>query len=268
MKSKILILLSFSILFLSCSSDDSSSDDSNGGETTTSFPLSIGNYWTYDVYNQASANTPESFGRDSLYIPNDTIISGITYKKMKTLNLATGFYSGTLANNGVRIDGNKVKVSGSLAFNAGLPTSISLSVADFIILKEGATAGETLSTTSGSFEQTFDSYPLTFEYNLKSITDGFLSSYTSDGTTYTNVTKTKIILNLKITTTYANIPIIVMPAQDVLISTQFYSKNIGLVYNNTSITYALNQLPTGFQFPIPQSGNQTQEEFLDIYQTN
>lgn len=268
MKSKFLILLSFSILFLSCSSSDDSSDDNNNGETATSFPLNTGNYWTYDVYNQASANTPESFGRDSLYIPNDTIISGITYKKMKTLNLATGFFSGALANNGVRIDGNKVKVSGSLAFSTGLPTPISFSVADFIILKQSATAGETLSTTNGSFEQTFESFPLTFEYSLKSITDGFLTSYTSNGTTYTDVTKTKIILNLKITTTYASIPITVMPAQDVLISTQYYSKNIGLVYNNTAITYTLNQLPPNFQFPIPQSGNQTQEEFLDIYQTN
>jgi hypothetical protein len=266
MKSKILALFSLSILFLSCSSDNSSGNDT--GITSTSFPLSTGNYWTYDVYNQATTNTPESFGRDSLYVPNDTIIGGITYKKMKTLNLASGFYSGTLANNGVRIDGSKVRVSGSLAFNAGLPTSLAFSVSDFIILKEGASVGEELSSTSGSFEQTFDTYPLTFTYTLKSVSDGSLSSYSSNGTSYTDITKTKVILNLKITTTIAGIPITVMPSQDVLVSNQFYSKNIGLVYNKTVINYNLSQLPSQVQLPIPQSGSQTQEEFLDTYQIN
>ena len=59
-----------------------------------------------------------------------------------------------------------------------------------------------------------------------------------------------------------------MSAQDVLVSTQYYSKDIGMVYNLTNINYNLNTLPTGNPLTIPQSGSQTQEEFLDVYQIN
>lgn len=269
MKSKILILLVLSAFTFSCNSDDSSDD---GGVASTSLPLNDGNYWTYNIYNHATADVPESFGRDSLYVENNTVINGITFKKMKTLNPASGFYSGFLKNNDARIDGSKVKVSGSLDFNAGLPVSIAFSVDNFIILKEGAAAGEELSNTSGSFVQTFDSYPLTFDYTLKSITDGTLNSYTSEGNTYSDITKTKVILNLKISTIVNiagnNIPVPVMASQDVVVSTQYYSKNIGLVYNNTFINYSLNQLPAGVQLPFSPSGSQTQEEFLDTYLIN
>lgn len=269
MKKKFLLLIGFSVLLLACSSDNTSQNDNE--TPSTSLPLNIGNYWTYNVHNQATTTMPEFFGRDSLYIPNDTIISGVTYKKMKTLQIADGFYSGTLANNGVRIDGSKVRVSGALVFDAGLPTAITFAVSDFIILKEGAAAGQELSNTSGSFEQLVDVYPLTFDYTLKSISDGSLNSYLSDGNNYSNITKTKVILNLKITTTITisgiEFPFTVMNAQDVLVSNQYYSKDIGLVYNKTLINYTLNTIP-GVTLPIEQTGSQTQEEFLDTYQVN
>lgn len=271
MKFKLLVLSIFSFLIISCSSDNASNSDI--GITTNFLPLSTGNYWTYDVYNHATVNTPESFGRDSLYVSNDTLINGVTFKKMKTKEIASGFFSGTIANNGVRIDGNKVKVSGSLAFNAGLPSALSFSVFDFIIAKEDAMVGEILSTTNGSFEQTFSDIPLTFTYQLKSVSNGSANSYAVNGITFSDITKTKVILNLKISTfqTIVGFPnpieIPIMNAQDVLVSEQFYSKNIGLIYNHTLINYNLNSIPN-ITLPIPQSGSQTQEEFLDAYQIN
>ena len=265
MKSKLFLLLGLSIFAISCSSDDSSGEDN--GQPATSLPVISGNYWTYDVFNHETDNTPESFARDSVYVGNDTLINSVTYKKMKTLTVANGFFSGTLKDNGLRIDGNKMRITGSVDFSAGLPTSLAFSVSDFIILKENASAGEQLSTTNGTFTQDYDGIPLTFDYTLKSIADGSQSSLTSDGVTYSNITKTKVILNLKITATFSGFPITVMPAQDVLVSTQYYSKNIGMVYNLTNITYALNSnLPV--TLPIPQTGSQTQEEFLDVYIVN
>ncbi|CAM3534570.1 hypothetical protein FLGE108171_01970 [Flavobacterium gelidilacus] len=272
MKSKLFLLLGLSIFTLSCSSDDSSGDDN--GEPATSLPIVSGNYWTYDVFNHETVNTPESFARDSVYVGNDTLINTVTFKKIKTLTIANGFYSGTLKDNGLRIDGNKMRISGSLNFAAGLPTTLAFSVSDFIVLKENASAGEELSTTNGSFTQDFNGYPLTFNYTLRSVSDGTQNSFSSNGNTYSNITKTKVILNLKVTTlqTIPGFPnpieIPVMPAQDVLVSNQYYSKNIGMVYNLTNINYTLSTLPAGYQLPIPQTGSQTQEEFLDVYQVN
>lgn len=271
MKTKLFLLLGLSIFTFSCSSDDS---DEDNGVPATSLPIASGNYWTYEVFNHQTAQTPESFARDSVYAANDTLINAVVFKKMKTKNIANGFFSGTLKDNGLRIDGNKMRISGSVNLATGLPTALAFSVSDFIILKENATAGEELSSTNGSFTQDVNGYPLTFTYTLKSVADGSQSSLTSNGNSYSDITKTKVILNLKITTeqTITGFPnpieIPIMAAQDVLVSTQYYSKNIGMVYNQTNITYTLNTLPPQFQLPIPSSGSQTQEEFLDIYQLN
>lgn len=265
MKAKIFLFLGLSVFILSCSSDDTS--DEEDGIPATALPINTGSYWTYDVYNHATTDVPESWTRDSLYVANDTIINSVTHKKMKTLNLPTGFYCSTLNNNGLRIDGSSIKITGSVDFSAGLPTNIAFAVSDFIILKENATAGDELSSTSGSFTQDYSGYPLTFTYTLKSVSDGTQSTFSTNGETYSNVIKTKVILNLKISTTISGFTLNVMNAQDVLVSNQYYSKNIGMVYNQTNITYTLNSLPN-ITLPIPQSGSQSQEEFLDVYQIN
>lgn len=265
MKSKLFLLLGLSIFAISCSSDDSSGEDN--GQPATSFPVITDNYWDYEVFTHANDNTPESTTNDHLFVGNDMVINNISYKKMETLTVANGFFSGTLKDNGLRIDGNKMRITGSVDFSAGLPTSLAFSVSEFIILKENASAGEQLSTTNGTITQDYDGIPLTFTYTLKSVADGSQSSLTSNGNSYSDITKTKVILNLKITATFSGITFTVMPAQDVLVSTQYYSKNIGMVYNLTNITYALNSnLPV--TLPIPQSGSQTQEEFLDTYNLN
>jgi hypothetical protein len=265
MKTKLLLTSFFAlILFTSCSSssDNSGSDNS---PATTFLPLTNGNYWVYDVDNAGTIN------RDSLYISNDTVINTVTYKKMKTLTTPTGFFSSTLRNNGVKIDGSKLEMTGNFSINFGLTSPIELALTDFIFFKENAVTNDVLSTTSGTLSQTISGYPLTIDYTLKTVADGSLANFLSDGTTYTDVKKTKVILNLKITTTQTisgiTIPITVMNAQDVVTSTQYYSKNIGMVYANTLINYQLNSIP-GVTLPIPSSGTQTQEEYLSVYHLN
>ncbi|MEC4005119.1 hypothetical protein OX283_010650 [Flavobacterium sp. SUN052] len=265
MKTKFLLTSLFALILLnscSSSSDDSGVDNS---PATTFLPLTNGNYWVYNVDNAGTIN------RDSLYISNDTIINAVTYKKMKTLATPTGFFSTTLRNNGVKIDASKLQMTGNFTVNFGLSAPIELALTDFIFFKENATTNDVLSTTSGTLNQTVSGYPLTIDYTLKTVADGSLATFLSDGTTYTDVKKTKVILNLKITTTQTisgiTVPITIMNPQDVVTSTQYYSKNIGMVYANTLINYQLNSIP-GVTLPIPSSGTQTQEEFLAVYHIN
>ena len=115
--------------FISCSDDN---DDSNENPSTVNvtFPLTDGNYWNYDT------DTDGTTSRDSIYIDHDTIINSITYKKLETEIVPTGFYSSSLKNNGLRFSDNKLLLSGSLSFLAGqsLPIGVDLSVTDFTIL--------------------------------------------------------------------------------------------------------------------------------------
>ena len=63
----------------------------------------------------------------------------------------------------------------------------------------------------------------------------------------------------------------VLPAQDIIVSTQYYAKNIGVIYNNTTIQYALNPAAaSSLNLPstIPTSGILTQQESITTYHVN
>lgn len=263
MKTNFVFLLLIGLMISSCSSSDASGDENMA---TSLFPLTNGNYWTYDVDAQLD-------GRDSLYVKGDTLISPLTYKKMKTKQIASGFFSNSLRNNGVRINGSLVQLTGSLSFDLGFSSPLSFALQDFVILKKNAAQNEVLSTVSGSFNQTVGTYPLTFEYTVKSTSDGSLSTFTSNGDTYTDLQKTKVVVSLKVSSTTTipgttfPITVVVLSQQDVVTSTQYYAKNIGMVYADTTISYQLNSLPN-ITLPIPQSGNQNVKEYLDTYLAN
>lgn len=266
MKFKLLIALALFTVLTSCSSDD----NSNTGGSTNYLPLGTGNFWTYNV---TGVNVSE---RDSLYVANDTVINAKTYKKLKTLNQPFGFFSNSMNNNGIRNEGSSLLLSGTAGLNLGDTFPIDLSLNDFVIFKENASNNEQLSSISGVINQDFQGYPLNLAYTMKSTAMETLPSFTSpDGEVYTDVKKVKTTLNLKISTTVTipNIPIpltiTIMNPQDVVVSIQYYSKNIGMVYTNTTISYELQDLSQyGVTLPIPQSGSQIQDEFLDTYQVD
>jgi hypothetical protein len=112
---------------------------------------------------------------------------------------------------------------------------------------------------------------MTIDYTLKSISVETLATFTTpapDSKTYTDVKKVKTIMTMEVDAIIAPfpLPITIMNSQDVIVSVQYYSKNIGMVYANTVIEYELAVAIPGST--IPQSGSQTQEEFLDTYQVD
>lgn len=273
MKKIIFAILSLSLV--SCAIEgldetigDNSNNTNNSSSFTDALPLNTGNYWTYDVVGP-------TITRDSLYIFGDVTIGANTYKKFKNRNdIATGFYCSSLNNNNVRKEAGKLLLTGNLSLLQGmtLPTGLDLSVTDFIIFKENATNGEILSEKTGTFQQTINTLPVTIEYRLKSIGGESFSSYTSpNNDVYPNVKSTKIVVSLKITSTQtiAGFPITIniLPQQDVVVSTQYLSKNIGVVHTKTNTNFTLNATIAA-QIGLPVTNSQVQEEFLDTYNVN
>ena len=254
----------FILTLFSCSSD--SDDSNNGSNQPYNLTLKDGDYWTYDVTGAAGTS------RDSLYVANDTVISGNSYKKFKTENLPTGFYSSSLNNNGVRMENYNLLLSGSLDFGAiqGLPTNISISLDDFVIFNPNASQGTTLDTYSDSFQQTVGTFPLTINYTLKSTAGNSYTTFTSNGETYTNVKSTIITLNMNITTDFNGFALPVLSSQDVLVSEQLIAENIGVFKSNSTFSYTIDPLFASqiSQFGIPASASQDQEELLDTYLIN
>nr|WP_294935815.1 hypothetical protein [uncultured Flavobacterium sp.] len=264
MKTKSYLLIAAAgLLFASCSSDDSSGDTT---PTNFTIPLTDGKYWTYDVTGEAGDT------RDSLYVAGDTLIGSTTYKRLEVRdNIATGFYSSSLRNNGVRQVDTKLLLTGDLSLSAGdqLPIDLDLSLLDFTIFKSNATNGEILATKTGTIQQTVQGYPLTIHYTLKSKGGESIPNYTSPNTdAYTDVKTSQIVLNASITTVQDvggfPITITVLADQTVLTSTQYIANNIGVVYTNTVTSYTINET-IATQLGVPSSDSQTQEEFLDTH---
>ena len=265
MKKTIFVTVILFVFLTGCSTSVEIPNDPNNDVPTTFFPLSNGNWWTYKVQSQAPA-----FARDSLYVKSDTLINAVVFKKMKTKFASNGFYSTTLRNNGVRINGSSLKLSGSIEISAGLPAPIVFSVSDFTFFKENGIQNELLTSSSGTFQQTIQGYPLRFSYTLSSYFDGSLQNFTTaTNKSYVDLKKSKMVLNLKITYTIPGLGVtaILLQPQDVVVSTQYYAKNKGMVFANTDINYALSSVP-GVTLPLPSTGSQNQKEYLDTSLTN
>lgn len=281
MKTKLILASLFAILLTSCSHNSSSSneeEDLSDGIPTVYMPLKINNFWKYNVSSTYNGTVTPS--KDSLYVSNDTLINSITNKKMKSVGQdpsgpATGFYSSIIHNNSVRIDGARLKLTGIVNLPTLISDPITINLNDFTIFKENAAAGIELSSVSGDFSRTIETYLLNFNYTFKSVSDENLASYTTNGQIYTNIKKTKLVLNL--TVTYPTViggiatSLTVLPAQDIIVTTQYYAKNIGVIYNDTTIQYALNPAAaSSLNLPstVPVSGNLTQQESVTTYQLN
>jgi hypothetical protein len=286
MKIKFLLSSLVIIAFWSCSRHDDSSDGSNPADAvpTLYMPIKLNNFWRYDVSTSVNGGTAAA-NKDSLYVGIDTLS---TYKEMKSSGVQpakitpTGFYSNVLHNNALRIDGTRLRMTGTANLQLPIPgiSPIAVNLSDFIIFKDNAAAGTELNSVSNTFTQNVQisatqTYLLKFDYTFKAVSDDNLSTCASNGHNYNDIKKTKLILNLTVTypTTLSGVPttITVLPAQDVVVMTEYYAKNIGVIYNNTAIQYQLNpSAVTLLNIPptIPSSANINQEEFLNNYHLN
>lgn len=266
MKRNYFFLILLSLFIVSCSNDDDTAgDDPNNNNSPVDYiPLNNDDYWIYNVEGGATLN-----GSDSLYISNDTVINGNTYKKLKTKYLPLGFYSTSLSNNGVRKTNGKLLLSG--VSTSGIPElPIEIDLTDFVIFDNNAAEGIIFSSSNGNIQQSMEGFLISIQYTLSSKAGESLDSYTAPNEiVYEDVKKVEIKLNMQITVTPEEFPIpfIILPSQDVIVSTQYYVNGIGMVHSSTDLEYQLSDT-FGVELPLPQTMSQHQEEVLEDYHVN
>ena len=281
MKIKNLSVIVILFAIFSCSKNDNATPvnpavvvDPADLVVTNFMPLIVANKWTYDTAITVITPTPSvtqpTIGLDELFVLNDSTSNNLVYKKMNT-NPPTpsGFYSTMLKNNSLRIDGSSLKLSGKIKYNVG--TSIlNLAISDFILFKEngasGTIVGDTGSITSS---QTIQGIPVNVVYKLTSKAEGSVPNMTYNNKNYTDVKRNIITINLAVSATFSGIPIPVslLDSQDAIVSTQYYSKNNGMIKASTTIKYAINAAAASlFPANFPLIGEQINLE--NLKQTN
>lgn len=256
MKKIALLLFAGAALFISCSSDDDAVTAPPVNSDNVYLPVDSGSFWVYNV-NGSLQN-----GRDSLYVANDTVIGTHTYKKFKTRTGPSGFYSGALNNNGVRKDGDRLLVTGSADVNFSEDFPFTIAITDLALFKESAAVNEEIGKVMGSITETYDNIDFKLDYILTTTAKEDVASLTVNGAQFTNVKTVETKINLKIS--LVALPIEVLPAQDVLISKQFYAKDIGVVKTETNFTYTISSTLAN-QFSVPATANENQQELIVNY---
>lgn len=280
MKFPYFFILVLSLFIFSCSSDDDDASQTNlptdGNNIPTVYqPIKIANYWNYETENIPVLPAGSTVvGQDKLLVDSDVVLNSFTYKKMKTEVSPTGFYGNMLNNNSLRIDGSSLKLSGSITVNLDASLPLEFNVTDFVIFKENGTVNEILSQTSPvSFENTSilpNNAKLTFVYSLKSICLGDVAPMVVKNQTYNDIKKTRIEVNLKVVLGDLSTGITILTPQNVIVSEQYYSKNIGVIKANTVVKYSAEAsiAPLLANSGIPQQGEQNINDYLTTYLIN
>ena len=252
-KMKKILMLLLTVGLIACNSDDDSNDTAT--ITTNYFPTSTNSTWTYSNTDQ-NGDT-----EDTMFVNGTEQTNGNTYTNLDTEAAASGFMVGVLTNNLVRRDGGQLIINGELSAPIeGFP-EISIPLNDVVLYNANVASGETLSTLSDNFTETIMEIPLTFEYTTTSIQGAALATYTSGTETYTDVIRSRIVLNLSVSTSIVigatTLVVPILSAQDVLVVDNYYAADTGLVFSEATIDYQLEDISTtGIELPIPESDNQ------------
>lgn len=268
MKTKFLYLF-LALGFLGCSSDNSGSTPIIPGGNNAYFPQDQGNYWVYDVMSeQAPASS------DSLYINGAIEENGYTYYSYATEdNMPLGFYSKIMTSGKSRNAGPKVLITGSInagdIFGGNLG-ELEVNFDNFLFFDASATPGKPLDSKSDSFSFPYNDIDFKIDYILTTTAGQSFPTHTIGDVVYENIKTTTVSLKAKITATVSlfgiDIPYVIMDQQDIIVSTQYYAKNVGVIFVDTTIEYHLNELPSSdIEIPVPQDFETNSSEALATF---
>ncbi|MBC7641760.1 MAG: hypothetical protein H7174_05390 [Flavobacterium sp.] len=279
MKSKNLLVVVILFAIFACSKNDNATPtpvtpplvvDTADLIVTTFLPTTNSIWWKYNTTTTVITPAPVApatgitNGLDQLNVDSDLIIATIPYKLMKTTTTPTGFYSTMLNNNKLRVDGSSIKMTGNVLFNLGT-NSIPLSVNNFTIFKENAIFGSNLGvpqTGTQNFTIPNSTQVIKVNYTLTSVADNDIASLLVGTTNYTNLKVVKIYVQIDASTEIApgvSVQALNPTSQPVIISTQYWVKNVGVVKAETRVEYHLAGATAG----VPQDGLQNVVETIN-----
>ncbi|MGB0982213.1 MAG: hypothetical protein ACPGUH_08960 [Winogradskyella sp.] len=272
------LLLPFVALCIitSCSNDDTPTNDDVANEGNF-FPSTVNDFWKYDVSNTNNATNETTMSQDSLYVVSET-----------DTNFTLGVNNGLPANGAVlalMTSGDLTRTNTTLTLDGSLdlPSEITelidfdINLVDFLLYNTEAANATELASYGNTITQNFNGIPLTITYQLTSTSLGFTENLTLNNVAYTDVVSSKLTLAISITASVEVVPgfpidIAILESQDILDSTNYFAKNIGLVHADSAAAYQINPLAVtaietalGTDFPIPASGSSTITQVLVAY---
>jgi hypothetical protein len=257
-------LLACTFFMISCSKDGDSTVVEEEVTIVNYYPLKANSYWTYNNMSDQGVN------RDSIYVAG----TQGTNTNLDALPPANGLMTTVLSGNSnvVRTTETQLILNGELSSPIdieGFP-DITIPLNDVILYDTGAAVNTELSSISGVIVETISNIPLNINYVTSTKQAETLSSYTVAGQSFNDVIVSKVVLNLAIIAEISigtiTLEVPLLSAQDILVVTNYYAANVGLIYSESHIEYHLEDLSaTGIELPIPPDGISEASQAIDTY---
>ena len=234
---KILIFSAFILASVSCSEED----DSFLVSDTDYFPLELENYWTYN--NQLNSNTESSQGVETLSIDNQ-VRNRFSFSQV--IDSQAGLFTNVLASGEVcKQSGNQeIIYDGNL--NLALDNNLQnfeFPLEDVILYDANFTQGDVMFSNAGELQQNINGFPVDFEYEISSIHKGFLISEVVNNVTYEDVFVSEINISLSASVFLVISDFSILQKQDVIKITNYYAKDIGLIYSRVNTEIIFEDIP-------------------------
>ncbi|PZD76465.1 hypothetical protein [Mesonia sp. K7] len=245
MKTNFLSLIFACLLVVGCSSDDTNSGETNNANY---MPLTDGNSWTYS--NTRTVNDdpqPRSVNQQETLTANSSGQNQFTFTSNQPED-NQGLFTGVLSKGSLSKSGTKLLYTGTYTVNMqdlGFdPVDIDLE--NVVIFDANAGNNETLTTESGTINQTVDvqgqNIPFTINYTIATTQQEILNTYDVAGTIYDDVLVSALDVHLEVKADFGIASFDVLAEQNVLKSINYFGSDVGMIYSTNAINYEFEDL--------------------------
>lgn len=255
------------LLIMGCSSDDDASTETETPnpnpdptpiETPSNyFPLVMGNEWNYA--NTTEDETGTSATNETLNVEDETLVNNTPkYQLISTADNANFSITSILSSGLVYKENGRLLLTGNFNFDleeeGNLP-DFGIDFEDLVLYDENAISGSVLfNLDEGITLPEFNNITISATVQIQSKSLGTLETLEVNGVTYEDVLSSSVIVKIGVTAS-AIVPPLPIPItvgildnQEVVVSTNYFANQIGLIKSETTINVEFNDL--GALFPI------------------
>ncbi|RZV61465.1 MAG: hypothetical protein EX254_07980, partial [Flavobacteriaceae bacterium] len=175
-------LVLFIVSLASCSNNDND-DNAVVNPPADYFPLSLDNFWNYDVTNRNLDLNETQSSRDSVYVASaNGNLFGLAVN-----GIANGTMNTILTQMSLMPSDNRLSGTGSVTFPFEGLEDFQIGVNNVVFYDTSVAASTTLSTVEGVLEQMVEGLPITATYTLRTVQGSISESMFLNNENYTNV---------------------------------------------------------------------------------
>lgn len=243
-------------ILVSCSSDDDGVGPANPNETATNyFPMQVGNQWTYQNKLDLEGEAPQE-GTEKLTVDDSFTSNGSTsYTFTSNVSPAQQGVASMLFTNGqlTKVEGRLI-YNGQFEYNiSAIDASISIPLHNLIMYDQNIDSGQNLTSITDTVTKNINlsgtDVPVNFYYTFESYEDSFYESLSANNQEYDDVISSQFIVNLSASADILpGLSIDILLDQQVLQSTNYFAKGVGLIKSKNDINLEFEDL-SEFGFP-------------------